>query len=328
MSNVMIPDRRRNIERPFILHMLTPGKQMSPFDINMAADAGYQLLPSYSEVTLENVVGLTQDAIFSRGPKGVGRTAIFIGGRDVMLAADMMDAARKAMVPPFVVSVMADPSGSFTTAAALVACVERQLLKVHGTELKGKRVVILGGTGTVGRIAGVLAQQLGATVALSSHMGLDAAQQAAAQTNARFGSAVEGVSGVDPAAVRASIAKAEVVMACAAAGIQVLSAADRATAKNLLVAADVNAVPPAGIEGVGAMDQGKLLARADAGAASLYSAAVGIGALAIGNVKYQTQHRLLVRMHTAGSIEGAGPVYLSFPEALTVAREFLAESAA
>lgn len=328
MSNVMIPDRRRNIERPFILHMLTPGKQMSPFDINMAADAGYQLLPSYSEVTLDNVVGLTQDAIFSRGPKGVSRTAIFIGGRDVMLAADMMDAARKAMVPPFVVSVMADPSGSYTTAAALVACVERQLHKVHGTELKGKKVVILGGTGTVGRIAGVLAYQIGAYVSLSSHMGLEAAQQAATQTNARFGCAVEGVSGADAEAVRASIADAEVVMACAAAGIQVLSAADRATAKNLLVAADVNAVPPAGIEGVGSLDQGKLLARAEAGAVSLYSPAVGIGALAIGNVKYQTQHRLLVRMHMAGSIDGAGPVYLSFPEALTVAREFLAESAA
>ena len=29
------------MERPYILHMFTPGRQMSPFDINMAADAGY-----------------------------------------------------------------------------------------------------------------------------------------------------------------------------------------------------------------------------------------------------------------------------------------------
>ncbi|MBA3599493.1 MAG: methylenetetrahydromethanopterin dehydrogenase, partial [Methylibium sp.] len=54
------------MDRPYILHMFTPGKQMSPFDINMAADAGYQMLPSYSEVTLDGVAGLTQDAIFSR----------------------------------------------------------------------------------------------------------------------------------------------------------------------------------------------------------------------------------------------------------------------
>lgn len=323
MTNVTIPDRRRSFDRPFILHMFTPGKQMSPFDINMAADAGYQLLPTYSEVTLANVAGLTQDAIFSRGPKGVARTAIFIGGRDVLLAADMMDAARRAMVPPFVVSVMADPSGSFTTAGALIACVERQLTKLHGTDLQDKRVVILGGAGTVGRVAGVLASRVGAKVRLSSHLGLDDAKRAAEATNERFGCDCEGASGADAAAVRASIADADVVLACAAAGTQVLSADDRATAKQLLVAADINAVPPMGIEGVGAMDSGKLLTVPGGG----FTQTVGIGALAIGNVKYQTQHRLLMHMHRAGEAEG-GPVYLSFVEALTVAREFLAEATA
>lgn len=300
------------MERPYILHMFTPGRQMSPFDINMAADAGYQILPTYSEVTLESVTGLTQDAIFSRGPKGVARTGIFIGGRDVLLATDMLDAARKAMVKPFIVSAMADPSGSYTTAAAMVACVEAQLRKVHGTDLAGKRVVILGGTGTVGRIAGVLAQQLGAEVRLSSRQGSEAAQRAADETNLRFGSAMSGVSGKGVDAIRASIAEADVVLGTAAAGVQVLSEPDRLCATRLLVAADVNAVPPDGIAGVGVMDSGKLLSG---------SKAVGIGALAIGNVKYQTQHRLLVRMQKSDK-----PIYLSFPEALAVAREVLAEA--
>jgi hypothetical protein len=49
----------------------------------------------------------------------------------------------------------------------------------------------------------------------------------------------------------------------------------------------------------------------------------GIGALAVGNVKYQTQHRLLARMRVAET-----PQVLGFAEAYTVAREFLAESAA
>src|SRR3546814_14225855 len=50
---------------------------------------------------------------------------VFIGGRNAVLALDMLGAARKAMVPPFEISVFADPAGSFTTAAAMVACVER-----------------------------------------------------------------------------------------------------------------------------------------------------------------------------------------------------------
>lgn len=93
-----------------------------------------EVVVPYCGVTLDEITGLTQDAIFSRGPKGVKATGIFIGGRDVMLAADMLDAARKAMVPPFEVSVIADPSGSYTTAAALVACVEQVLRSAHGTD--------------------------------------------------------------------------------------------------------------------------------------------------------------------------------------------------
>src|SRR3546814_18084745 len=54
-------------------------------------------------------------AIFSRGPRGAKRTGVFIGGRNAVLALDMLGAARKAMVPPFEISVFADPAGSFTT---------------------------------------------------------------------------------------------------------------------------------------------------------------------------------------------------------------------
>ena len=82
------------IERPYILHMFTATPQMSPFDVNMAADAGYQVIVPYCGVDTGMVANLTQDAIFSRGPKGVSRTGIFIGGRDVMQAADMLDTAR------------------------------------------------------------------------------------------------------------------------------------------------------------------------------------------------------------------------------------------
>ena len=115
------------MERPYVLHLFTPGLQASPFDVNMAADAGWQVIVPYTQVALDGVAALTQDAIFSRGPKGVARTGIFIGGRDAMLAADMLERAHRALVPPFAVSLFADPSGAFTTAAALVACVESAL---------------------------------------------------------------------------------------------------------------------------------------------------------------------------------------------------------
>jgi len=292
--------------------MFTPGKQMSPFDINMAADAGYQLVVPYADVGIDAITGLTQDTIFSRGPRGVARTGIFIGGRDAVLAADMLDKCTHSMVPPFVVSVMADPSGAYTTAAAMVASVEAALKKRHGHGLDRQRVVILGGTGPVGRIAAVLAAQAGAEVYLSSRNGIDVAEEAAQKTGARFGVTVHGASGGDRAAVRSSLAEAEVLLATAAAGVQVVSAEDLGFAGRLKVAADVNAVPPEGIAGVGVMDDAKPLAG---------TGAVGIGALAIGNVKYQTQHRLLVQMRDPEK----GPVTLSFGEAFAVARDFLAE---
>ena len=109
---------------PYLLHMFNPTKNVSPFDVNMAYEAEFDGVIPYSEVALEDIHALTQDTIFSRGKKGVKRTGIFIGGREFGLAIDMLNRAKTAMVPPFEVSVFADPSGAITTAAALMACVE------------------------------------------------------------------------------------------------------------------------------------------------------------------------------------------------------------
>ncbi|HET9641957.1 MAG TPA: NAD(P)-dependent methylenetetrahydromethanopterin dehydrogenase [Burkholderiaceae bacterium] len=298
------------MDRPYILHLFTPTPQASPFDVNMAADAGYQLIVPYCHVTLDNVAALTQDAIFSRGPKGVTRTGIFVGGRDALLAADMLELARKSMVPPFVVSVFADPSGAYTTAAALVAASEGALKRHHNTDLTGKTVLLLGGTGPVGRIAAVLCTQAGARVLLASHKGKETAEKAAAETGQRFGVTLQGVSARDASDTRAALAQADVVMGVAAAGVQVMIEADREAATRMKVAADVNAVPPEGLAGVGVMDDGKPLPGTQA---------VGIGALAIGNVKYQVQHQLLKRMR-----EAEKPVCFGFEEAFGVAREQVA----
>jgi methylene-tetrahydromethanopterin dehydrogenase len=301
------------MERPYILHMFTPGRQMSPFDINMAADAGYQIVVPYTEVGLDSIAGLTQDTIFSRGPKGAARTGIFIGGRDALLAADMLARARESMFKPFVVSLLADPSGAYTTAAAMLACVQAALQRHAGCGLAGQRVLVVGGSGPVGRVAGVLAAQAGAEVWLSSRQGADVAEAAARSTAQRFGVVMQGTSGHDSAALRAALANADVVLACAAAGTQVVTAEDLGHAGRLKVAADLNAVPPAGIAGLAMTDDAQPLAG---------SAAVGIGALVVGNLKYQTQQRLLVQMRTADK-----PVTLGFAEAFAVARAVLVEQA-
>ena len=298
------------MERPYILHMLTPAPQVSPFDVNMAADAGYQVLAPYCQVTLEGVAGLVQDAIFSRGPKGAARTGLFLGGRDVLLADQMTERARQSMMAPFVVSLFTDPSGAYTTAAAMVACSEAALRRAGEDGLAGKQVLLLGGTGPVGRVAAVLCARLGAHAVLGSSKGAAAAQEAAAATGARFNVSLDGASSA-AADLRAALAQADVVMAAAAAGVQVAGEAELAAAKRLRVAVDINAVPPAGLAGVGAQDDAKPLAG---------TAAVGIGALAVGNVKYQVQHRLLTRMR-----ESERAVVFGFAEAFATAREVVAE---
>src|SRR6202011_3984655 len=107
--------------------MLTPLRHMSPFDVNMALDAGFDSVTPYIEVTLDDIAPLVQDAMFSRSPRDAVHTGVFIGGKDAALALDMLERLRKTLLKPFEVSAFADPAGSFTTAAAMMACVEKIL---------------------------------------------------------------------------------------------------------------------------------------------------------------------------------------------------------
>ena len=112
-----------------ILHMLSSLKHMSPFDVNMALDAGFDSVTSYGSVTLDEITPLVQDAMFSRSPRDAARTCIFFGGNDAGLALDMMERLKATLLKPFEISSFADPAGSFTSAAAMVARVEKFTLK-------------------------------------------------------------------------------------------------------------------------------------------------------------------------------------------------------
>ncbi len=291
-----------------ILHMLSPQKHVSPFDVNMGVDAGFRAVVPYINVTREEVTGLVQDAIFSRPPEFGSKTGIFIGGKDAILALDMMEDARKALVPPFQLSVFADPAGSFTTAAAMVAMVEKVLKNKHGRGWSGTKVAVFGATGVVGFASSIIAALEGAKVKLVAHRGFDRVVKSAAVSKERFGVDLEAVSGETPEGKAEIIADAEVIFAAAAAGVQVISAEDKKKAPNLLVLADVNAVPPPGVEGMELFMNGDPLPGCNA---------FGIGPLAIGDIKYKTQAGLF--KHMLGSKEAQ---FLDFRQAFTLARTF------
>jgi len=201
--------------------------------------------------------------MFSRAPSAALRTGIFFAGRDAVLALDMMETAKKALLKPFEVSLFADPYGSFTTAGAMVACVEKLLREKKQRELKGARIVIYGATGVVGYSAGVIAALEGADVTMVGYSGLARVQKLTEEIEQRFGVKVKAADGSTPEQVRALLIDHEIALCAARAGVQVLSKDDLAAAKNLLIAADVNAVPPLGVEGCGLHDNGVVISLED-----------------------------------------------------------------
>jgi methylene-tetrahydromethanopterin dehydrogenase len=301
------------MEKASILHLFTAAKNVSPFDVNMAYDAGFDKIAAYTNVTLSDVVGLTQDAIFSRGLSGIKREAIFIGGRDIDLATQMLEAAKKTMFAPFVCPAFADPSGAFTTSAAMIAKVEYHLKSQFGENLIGKTLSVFGATGPVGSCSAIIAAQQGATVQLVAYHSMAEAEAKAEVWNAQYAVNMIVVDGTTVARKLQVLAQAEIVICAAAAGIQVISQEHLAHAKQLKIVADVNAVAPMGVQGVGVNDDGVLIA-----GTPIY----GIGAIAIGQLKYQTQHQLLKQM-LAAEQPFEKPQYLEFIAAFKLARELL-----
>ena len=290
-----------------ILHMVTPLKHMSPFDLNMALDAGFDAALTYTGVTLDEVTGLVQDAMFSRPPKVGVKTGMFIGGKNATVALDMLAKARKALVPPFGISFFADPNGSFTTAAAMVACVEKILRSKNDLTLKGRKVAVFGATGVVGYAAAVIAALEGADVTLVGYDGVTRVSDAAAEIKTRFELDVRSADGSDDAKKATILGDAEIALCAGRAGVAILSRAQLAAAPRLLVVADVNAVPPTGVEGLEMTANGVELTA---------NGVLGIGPLAIGNIKYKTEFGLFRKM-----IEADKPVRFDFRDAFALARE-------
>jgi methylene-tetrahydromethanopterin dehydrogenase len=176
-----------------------------------------------------------------------------------------------------------------------------------GAGLAGKRVAVFGGTGVVGFSAAVLAAGEGADVQLVGYDGDARVKRSAADMQARFDVRVKGVDGSSEEKKRAIVQDVEVIFCAGPAGQQVLPEAVISEGRQLAVAADVNAVPPPGIAGIGPFDDGVAIAG---------TPGIGIGALAIGNVKYQTESGLFRKM-----IASDQPVTLDFRDAYALAQQ-------
>lgn len=301
------------MERKRLLYAFSTDRVVSPFDMNVAYDAGFDVVHPFGEVTPASATGLVQDIIFSRGVSGTKFTAVFLGGSDADAVEAVRDAAAGAMFKPFQVPLLVDPKGAYTTAGALVAKVEQALARRGLGGLSGKRIAVLGGTGPVGRVAGALAAREGADVTLVETLpGPDAkraAEAAARGAGARYGVRL-GVAQASGAELVSALEGVPVVLATARAGIQVLARAVLERLGSVRVVADVNAVPPPGVEG--------LDARADA--AEIAPEVSGTGALAVGDLKMKVELELMRRLL---EVPDRGTV-LDHRSALEVARAQLA----
>ncbi len=295
-----------------ILYFLTPGENVSPFDVTLAADAGFDMVVPLTKIEAKNVAAVVQDAIFCRPPKRFNDTGIFIGGRDVHMATDMFQNARKAMVAPFEVGVFADPNGAYTTSASVVALVAKVLKEHHNMDLNGRNVAVFG-TGPVGICTAILAAKQGANVKLCQLLADDDKREALNFCQ-RYEADVKWVSAQTNQEKTDEVADAEVIICAARAGVRILEGSLNNAAK-LLTVADTNAVPPSGVIGVGLHDLGAPVEYA-------HGTFRSIGPLAIGNLKYKVQYGLFEQIQKSSTA-----ALIDFPEAYAFALSLLEKQA-
>lgn len=248
-----------------ILIQLDTDPLPSTFDRVVAVDAGAEEIFSYGGVTPENVEPLVHGAIFTRSPSDLMNTAIFVGGSHVPSGEAIYERVKKTLFGPFSVSVMMDSNGSNTTAAATVLCAMKHL------NLSETSALVLAGTGPVGyRVAQLLLSQ-GATVSLASRS-LERSQEACQRLAKLFPSGkLTPCESATAAGMQAASKGVQLVVAAGAAGAALIRADQLKAISTLKLAIDLNAVAPAGIEGVEVQDKAR-----DRGGVLTYGA-IGVG---------------------------------------------------
>jgi methylenetetrahydrofolate/methylenetetrahydromethanopterin dehydrogenase (NADP+) len=285
-----------------LLLQLDSSRLPSVFDQVVAYDAGADDIMSYGGVTETDVRDLIHGCIFTRGPKELHNTAVWIGGSNMSAGEQLLAMAQDALFAPFTVSMMLDSNGSNTTAVAAVVKIEETL-----GSLEGKKVLILAGTGPVGqRAAGLLAKD-GAHVTITSRKP-EQGEKARQFISARFNVQVEATTMNDPAALPELCRDVEVLLNSGPAGVQMVPKSAWAAAKSLRIAVDLNAVPPLGIEGVEVNDAGVTRDKV-----------VVYGAFGVGNFKTKLHKACVARLFSRNDL------VLDAETIADVARELIAK---
>jgi ribulose 1,5-bisphosphate synthetase/thiazole synthase len=268
-----------------LLLQLDSSRLPSVFDQVVAYDAGADEIMSYGGVTEGDVRDLVHGCIFTRGPKDLHNTAVWIGGTNMSAGEQLLAMAQDALFAPFTVSIMLDSNGSNTTAVAAVVKIEETL-----GSLAGKKVLILAGTGPVGqRAAGLLAKD-GAHVTITSRKP-EQGEKARQFISARFNVQVEAKTLADSSGLAEVLDGADVLLNSGPAGVQMVPKSAWTAVKTLKVAVDLNAVPPLGIEGIEVSDAGK---KQDG--VSVY------GAFGVGNFKTKLHKACVTRLFTRNDL--------------------------
>ena len=97
-----------------LLLQLDSSRLPSAFDQVVAYDAGADVVMSYGGVTEPDVRDLIHGCLFTRGPKDLHNTAVWIGGTNMAAGEQLLALAVDSMFPPFKVSIMLDSNGSVT----------------------------------------------------------------------------------------------------------------------------------------------------------------------------------------------------------------------
>jgi len=269
-----------------VLLQLDSSPHASVFDRVVALDAGADEVMSYGAVTEDAVRDLVHGAIFTRSPKNLHNTAIFIGGTDMEAGERLLAAVRKAFFGPLRVSVMLDSNGSNTTAVAAVA----KLRQAVG-DLQRQHAVVTASTGPVGmRAAGLLAQA-GADVVVTSRR-QEGAADVAERIHKRFGRTVRGITMSDRSEAAGVLEGASLLLNAGGAGVSLVPRAAWAGRAGLRGAADVNAVPPPGIEGIEVTDDG-----------AEREGVMVFGALGVGTLKMQIHKACIARLFERNDFE-------------------------
>jgi methylenetetrahydrofolate/methylenetetrahydromethanopterin dehydrogenase (NADP+) len=268
-----------------LLLQLDSSRLPSVFDQVVAFDAGADEVMSYGGVTETDVRDLIHGCIFTRGPKDLKNTAVWIGGSNMSAGEQLLAMAQDALFAPFTVSIMLDSNGSNTTAVAAVVKIEEML-----GDLKGKKALILAGTGPVGqRAAGLLAKD-GAKVTITSRKP-EQGDKARQFIGARFDVEVESVAMSDPSKLPELLEGTEILLNSGPAGVQMVPRSAWTAAKALKIAVDLNAVPPLGIEGVEVNDAGEQR-----------EGVVVYGAFGVGNFKTKLHKACVTKLFTRNDL--------------------------